>query len=404
MRGVKLVRTILLGIGALLLSACGALGTNSGGSPPPGQVRVDAPDADGAFYDAGSGWVQASNPTGFTFTASGAYKVALHCPGSGPGSGYFVYALTTAEVTHLYHPCPNSASTIMFTVNYDVSAISGATGAKLAHKASGFFPADAGSGATGSITVYGGISGPQDLVLLAVDGSNNVLAAKLWTANVQAGQTYNFPALTGSDAISQSGTFPNFSSIVPAGWSYGWSVHGVTPNNTVVLAGTDTPGTWQYYEYPFADRYLYGAYATNTVNETIFFFENRSASAGTPTVAFPQRVQFTFTRAQGQFTGLLNNTQLSLYTFKLSWGVDRTELVSKGYLGNATTYQLATMPNTFSAADSYKNSNGTVKTTYVNANKGLQAMLDSTMQNGTTWGFMLVDGIQIQQAEKEDTF
>jgi len=385
-----IVAAILGGIG-IFLAGCGAFGPLTSG-PPPGGVRVEAPGAIAAYYDAGSGWTPATNPAYFTFSAGGAYRVLIECN----NNRLRVYALTATEVNDLYEPCPDATSPIAFQVQYDVSGVTGAAGAVLVHRASDFFPTDQASGTTGTIAVSQGVAGVQDLVILAIDSNGNLLAARMIPGvNVQNGQAYGPYSVTNADAVGQSETFPDPSTApgYPAGWAYGWAVHAVTPGGTIVLSDTDTPGDMNYYTYPFAERYLFAAYVTNTLDERLDYFENRDPGAGPPSLAFPARINAA-SYAGGQFTNLINDPALTSYVFTLESGVwEREEKVTKGYLGSATSYALQALP------PGYPTTWNARRAEYLSANKPLQAMLDTARQHGPR-GVFLVDGLVLKRASK----
>ncbi len=402
---MKIRTKLLLGFLALMLLIAGC-GTSGGGGGGGGHaIHVSAAGATKAGYRVGTNgaWQQPSDPENFSFNASGAYEVALYCPGS---NAYLVYALTANEAQDLYTPC-DDPTTVSFDVIYDVSAVSGAANAAVVHKASAgpVF----GYGTSGTINLSGALPGTQDLVVVALDNSGQILAAKMLAGvDVQNGQTFNV-ALGPSDTVSQSGSFPDFSSQVPSGWSGFWAAFAITPAKTRLLAGASSMGGWNYYEFPFATRYTFmaGIYKTSPLQSRVYY-TNRAASDGAPGITagdFPDAVTYSFDKSSGEFSGLVNPAGLTAYSFSLNWsGVTRSDFVSAGYLGSDAAYTLPTLPADMSAGDGYASASGSLQVSYLITNKDLQTLADASRTYKVSWTLQLLDGIEVKAASIEGSF
>jgi len=406
----------LLALLAIVLSACG-LGPNP--VPPgggPGQVEVVLPGATNIHYDDGSGSWQTAQGTNFSFTPNnpgGAYRVAFQCTG-GSTTVFNIYAATQAELPRIYDPCPSAATPVSFSVQYATSSLpAGTTAVRLAHKAGTFYHMDAvDSPPTGTIQVSTGIAGTQDLVLLA-EGSGGLLAYMyLPNVNVYSGLslTANNPwqPVTPSQTFPDPSTFPGYVS----GWTYGWSVHGVTPNHTIVLSDTDTTGDMNYYPFPFATRYLFQAYATDTTRERLAYFRNKIGATPPAAMAFPGRLNaVSFNRAGGTFQNLPPSPpDTRMYEFAVSWWMgtqhySRIEQVSAGFLGTSGAYTLQSTPSSpqWSAASGYQSSSGSWGVERLEANKTLAELMQGIEDHGPR-GIFLVPDVEGKWAMKWGNF
>jgi len=394
----------ILGLLGLVLAGCG-LGPN----PAPGgaTVSVVVPGASAIYYDDGSGTWQAAPGTNFSFSPQGtAYRVAFQCTGGGT-TVFNIYAATQAELPRIYDPCPSAATPVSFTVNYSPPA--GATAVRLAHKAGTFYHMDAvDSPPTGTIQVNAGIAGTQDLVLLA-EGSGGLLAY-MYLPNVNV---YNGLSLTANNpwqSVTPSQTFPDPSTFpgYVSGWASGWSVHGVTPNHTIVLSDTDTPGDVNYYPFPFATRYLFQAYATDTTRERLAYFRNKIGAAPPAGMAFPGRLNaVSFDPAGGTFQNLPPSPpDTRMYEFAVSWGsYRRVERVSAGFLSGATSYPLQNPPSipAWSAASGYQSSSGSWGVERLEANRTLAELMQGIEDHGPK-GIFLVPDVEGKWAMKWGNF
>ena len=354
----------ILGLGLLaLIAVLASCGTSSSGSGSGGDVTVTvtATGASAAAYHAGSAaWQAPSDPTTFSFTVSGggAYEVAVRC-----GDDIVLVALTTNELSALDLSCPTTPSTIAFDVSYDVSGVTGAAGAVLFYKGSGFSGIPK-AGVTNTFNVGSGLAGTQDLVVIAVDNGGNLLAAKTATVTAAAGGTYSVPALTDADAVGGA-AFPDFSALVPTGYTPGWMVLAITANDTTVPAGQGSdsggPGS-TYYLYPFAARTLYVAFAENPPYSigTIV-----AQASGTPTLTFPSTIDPSASGAPVSVSNLSAGANLLAYAISVNWGtpVGFSVTISKGFLGSSTAYTLPDLTALGGFSDAMPASGDTVNVT-----------------------------------------
>jgi len=417
MQGIKRL-ALAAGLG-VLLAACGGPGPSPGpdgdnGGGDTSTVSVQAPGATAAAYRAlgstassgyaplAGGWQTPSDPTSFSFNASGAYDVAIRC-----GDTVTIYSLTTGDLTALNAGCSPSLSggSTSFTVDYDATGVTGAAVARLFHKAG----ASPRTGKSGSFSVSDGLPGTQDLVVVVKDSSMNPIAAKMVTENVSDGGRYSL-TLTNTDAISQSGTFPDFSSQVPSGWTGGWSVTAITKNGTVIpQVGIGTPAGGPYYELPgIAERYVFlGGADSSDDSESLLYAANRTSAPAS--ISLPDRITFSVSGVPPTFGALPTPAGLLGYQLRISWNSGSNVVrvwISKGYLGSASSYAFPdlTALSGFSGTLPPSGTQVEALAEVAIANKTLREILDATSAYGVEHLYYGVPDLEFKSASKKTTY
>ena len=343
---------LVLALG-VVITACGgtsptddSANNNGGDEEVTVTVATVAGTATAAAYRVGDGgWQEASDPANFSFVvdSGGSYDAAVLCD----NKDLFIFSLTTDDLSSLKVDCGASASSISFDVNYDVSAVTGASTVLLFHKGSRDSGEEkaVGSNPTGTINVAYGVAGKQDLVLLALDNSNppQILAAGMRTVDAANNDRYSIPALNNGDSINTA-SFPDFAAELPGGYSPAWAVYALTPNGTLAMEGLgeDTGGAGHnYYALSFADRELFIVGGEAPGHEVYSFF---SSSHGAPAITLPDPIDPTVDGSPIKISGLSLTPDLLVYDIGLFWGPTFTPnvFVSKNYLGDNTSY---TMPD-----------------------------------------------------------
>ncbi len=366
MRGIKRMPTLLLALGlGVFLAACGTTpggsGSGGGGGDSGGgdtsTVSVQAPGATAAAYRvAGGDWQYPDDPTRFEIAlaspsavrslgADTPYDVVIACPGE---IGTFqVFSLTPGEVGELNTACETvGGEDVVFQVSYDASAVSGTAYVVLFHKGG----LATGLGSSGTVTVdSGGVAGEQDLVLLAVGGSEEPLAARRETVTVKPGGSYKI-TLRADDAanLGQEGPFPPVSHDELA--ASNWWVFAVTPNGTGVLAGgKGSPLGSDYLTLAFASHYAFQASVSDDpANPTESLAHSLTQADPAPPSNFPEfpaRLSPGVANWPTAFSGLPGGGDLLGLYFELTHANAGIRVwLSAGYLGESTDYTLPVPP------------------------------------------------------------
>ena len=359
MQGIKQL-ALAAGLG-VLLAACGGPSAGPGGDNGGGDtstVSVQAPGATAAAYRvAGGDWQYPDDPTRFEIAlaspaavrslgADTPYDVVIACPGEIIRT-FQVFSLTPGEVGELNTACETvGGEDVAFQVSYDASAVSGTAYVVLFHKGG---PA-LGLGSSGTVTVdSGGVAGEQDLVLLAVGGSGEPLAARRETVTVEPGGSYTI-TLHADDAgnLGQEGPFPPVSHAELT--ASNWGVFAVTPNGTGVLAGgKGSPLGSDYLTLVFASHYAFQASVSDDPDdptETLTHYLTQAGPAPPSNFPeFPPRLSPGVANWPTAFSGLPGGEDLLGLYFELTHANAGIRVwLSAGYLGESTAYSLPAPP------------------------------------------------------------
>lgn len=390
----KAVGILVLGLG-FLLAACGTSGSSSGSNDV--TVTITATGASFAAYRAGSGsWQAPADPTSFSFTVTGggAYDVAVRC-----GDNVKVFSFTTDDLTSFDASCGATPTIISFDVSYDASSVTGAASVELYYKGS-LMPLIGNVTDTISVT---GEAGLQDLVLVVYDVNLNPLAARIFTVTAAGGDAFNFTVSDADAAAIATGTFPDFSAEVPAGYTPGWDVTAVTPNGTLVFAGFGSAaGGGPFLDFSFADRNVFAAGGENPPYTVGGFFVRAS---GTPTIALPNAIDPSASGSPVSVTNLTVSANLLVYSINVSWGTSPVEVnvtISKAYLGSGTGYTLPDLTALSGFGDTLPASGDTVyvSVTAVESNRTLAEVANM----GDADVYFLPDGTDAKFATKDISY
>ena len=329
---IRRVASLLLFIlTALVLTACP--------SPAPvNNVSVTATGADAAAYRvAGGSWQVPDDVTSFTFTATGAYEVAVRC-----GDDTTVWSLTKADTETPDLSCPPAVpSPIAFNVAFDVSSVAGAVEAELYYGENSM----ASATTTGTFNVTNGSAGEQDLVLVALDGSGTPIAADMLTVNVTAGGSYSITLAAGDTANVISGSIADFSAQVPGGWPpAGAMMLTVTPKGTGVMGGFLGSSGGPFTSFAFSDHDLAYVMASDGSGvQSLLHLATSTAPGASFTADLP--APFDATVSSDTFptvSGLsISDPELRLYAIDMRWTTKSlSAMVSAGFLAGATSYTL----------------------------------------------------------------
>ncbi|WP_457630381.1 hypothetical protein [Oceanithermus sp.] len=328
MKGIR----YLFAAAALLavLAACdGSLGA---------YVTVSATGAEYSAYQVpGDAWRMADDPENFDLWAFGPYQVAVKC-----GDTLHLYSLTAGEVTALQSPCEENGST-SFSVSFDVSAVNGAASADIYYK-NGL---DSQGATSGTFNITNGVSGQQDVVLVAENSSGDPIAARMVSLEISEGGSYNISLSAQDTGNLITGSLDAFSAQVPPGWASTLALIGsVTPNGTLVLSSGLSSGGGSFTSYSFASHDLASITAreqllspTKSVSQVI----TSSAPGAGFTAQLPAPFDATISHeALPLFSGLgYTAGDLLGYHLEIDWGSYKlSAFVSSGYLENNTSYQL----------------------------------------------------------------
>ena len=394
---------LLLGLG-LLLAACGGQtgggggGGGDGGSGGGGDgggggntVTVSAPGMRAALYRVGGGtWQAPADPTNFSFTATGAYEVALVCNEFGQ-IRLQLFGATVSELNRVVSGCGGTEpDQISFSLSVDP----------------GPFPSDNafamiwGKGFQGNCYPILGwpctmnadapaeTAGTQDVVAFLVDMDLNLIAARKETLSIANGGNYTITFAAGDDSFTTA-TLPDFTA--PAGMAKYWIVSGATSGGTVFLASKLREVA--YYQLPFASVYAFQAFAVQESSEPydeLVYQETRAASDGPPpSVNLPSVLDVTVDGNPPQVGNLSLAADTLLFGLNLDWSVDSTQytiqaVLSRGFLGSATTYTVPylTSHTHFESTLPPSGTEVTARVYHLMANRTLSELLEGQTEPG----------------------
>ena len=333
----RVVSVLTLGLLlALALTACPGLQTAK-------NVSVTATGADAAAYRVEDGdWQVPDDVQNFSFAATGPYEVAVRC-----GDHVNVFAFTTSDLVQLPVLCEDAGQGVSFSVAYDASAVTGVNRVALYYPGGMRFSNPGQTSGTFSIT--GGKEGTQDLVLVAYDNNGDMLAARMLTTDVSDGGSYTVTMEAGDTGhLKPGGSVADFSGQMPSGWSVSHVlVAAVTPNGTPVYVSFMDASGGDYTSLDFAHHDVVVAGASDvSPNPTkrVMELQIADATAHDFSVTLPAVFDANISHeALPTFSGLSrSDADLVGYHLQVSWGCDQqvSALVSKGFLGSATSYAL----------------------------------------------------------------
>lgn len=188
--------------------------------------------------------------------------------------------------------------------------------------------------------------------------------------------------------------------LVPSGYAPFWMATAVTPNETLLRAGTGAgPGGAgsEYLDLAFADRYSFIAFAESPPNLVGGIF---ASAAGTPAITLPTAINPSLSGSPVSVTNLAASANLLVYTINADWGtpVVVNATISKTYLGNATEYTLPDLTALSGFGDTLPQSGDTVNVT-VSAVESSLTLEEMANQDDADL-FLLPDGTNVTFAEK----
>lgn len=369
-----------LGFLVALLAACGG----SGSTPPPGNITLTVEDPLGSFnaaaYQVGSGSWQALNMTGtttktatFSLNGQSKYGVAVRC------SSLVVKVIqaTAGELPNPKLECSTPA-TVTFTVNVSIDASLLVSGDNVCVNGSNCQPAGSSVAITANLE-----PGTRDLLIVLTDSGNMVKVAKVVKGvNVSAGGSTNVNLASADQQNPVSFTLPT----PPSGYSSfpAALIFYVSASNTGGGGVNASPTSYR----PVSgsgggDRYtaLLTAAASNAELQSIQFF------TGIPSLAFPAPwpagslgVNQT---AHPSISGLSypgNDLRAYQIGLQVPAQIYYTATLSKGWLGNATSYSLPDLSApSLLGYTAPSSGSGTFEVTALLSNKSILAADDSAL-------------------------